>query len=192
MPNYEERILRSLRRITRSIDLYSRQLAHRYGLTGPQLVCLRTLLRRGPSTPSAIARDMDLSQATVTGILSRLEANGLLVRSRHDGDRRRVMVELTAKGANVVASAPSALQDIFSGRLAALSDADQQAILASLEQIVDMMGAGEMVPDPSLPASSEHLIDAQLLSIPVNPEANDSEHDARASDSVGPREENAT
>ncbi|HET9679389.1 MAG TPA: hypothetical protein VFP95_02375, partial [Gammaproteobacteria bacterium] len=35
---YDERILRALRRIIRAVDLYSRQLSHRHTLTGPQLV----------------------------------------------------------------------------------------------------------------------------------------------------------
>lgn len=150
MSTYEDGILRSLRRITRAIDLYSRQLASRHGLTGPQLVCLRTLARLGPCTPSDLAREMDLSQATVTGILDRLAAHRLLGRTRDAQDRRRVIVDLTASGRDVLQSAPSALQDIFSGRLAQLSEDERCSILKSLERVVEMMRAEEVVPEPSL------------------------------------------
>ena len=106
---FEDQILGSLRRITRAIDLYSRQLAARYGLTGPQLVCMRALEALGPSTPSTLARHVDLSQATMTGILDRLEQNGLVRRERNQDDRRRVTVSLTESGAGLLGRAPSAL-----------------------------------------------------------------------------------
>lgn len=139
--NYEEDILRSLRRITRAIDLYSRQLAARYGLTGPQLVCMRALEALGPSTPSTLARHVDLSQATMTGILDRLEQNGLVRRERNQDDRRRVTVSLTESGAGLLGRAPSALQETFVKRLAELPDYEQQLMKATLEKVVVMMGA---------------------------------------------------
>ena len=40
---YEEEILRALRRITRAIDLHGRSLVAPFGLTVPQLVCLRAI-----------------------------------------------------------------------------------------------------------------------------------------------------
>ena len=73
----KEDILRSLRRITRAIDLHSRHLAHTFGLTGPQLVCLRTVGARGKMTPSELAKQVSLSQATITGIIDRLAARQL-------------------------------------------------------------------------------------------------------------------
>ena len=138
---YDERILKSLRRITRSIDLYSRQLASRFGLTGPQLVCLRALAEDGPSTPSHLARRVDLSQATMTGILDRLEGNGLVRRVRDTEDRRRVHVSLTDAGQAVLDKAPSALQDKLVRGLAALDVEAQAAIATTLEQVVKMMDA---------------------------------------------------
>lgn len=161
MIHYEEEILRSLRRITRAIDLYSRQLASKHGLTGPQLVCLRTLLRLGPVTPSVLSREMDLSQATVTGILDRLAAQGLLGRTRHAEDRRRVIVDLTEAGRNVLRSAPSPLQDIFSGRLASLSVEERAAIHDSLERIVEMMRAEAI--DPEAPLAAEEPLSGVVV-----------------------------
>src|SRR5699024_4678289 len=45
---YELRILRAIRRITRSIALHSRQLAAYNNITAPQLVCLGTVIEKGP------------------------------------------------------------------------------------------------------------------------------------------------
>ncbi len=43
-------IVSALRRIIRAVDLHSKYLAQRYGLTGPQLVVLQSLEQRGPQT----------------------------------------------------------------------------------------------------------------------------------------------
>ena len=47
-PAIEEDILRSIRRIVRALDLYSRKLVRHFGLSGPQLSCLRLLDLHGP------------------------------------------------------------------------------------------------------------------------------------------------
>ncbi|HSL18147.1 MAG TPA: MarR family transcriptional regulator, partial [Methylomirabilota bacterium] len=60
-------VLAALRRIIRAIDLHSRSLVQRYGLTGPQLVVLKELIDRPPQSVSALAGAVNLSQATVTG-----------------------------------------------------------------------------------------------------------------------------
>ena len=140
----EEEILRALRRITRAIDLRSRKLANTFGLTGPQLVCLRALLFLGQTTPSKLAREISLSQGTVTGILDRLLARQLIKRNPSKNDRRLVEVELTDAGAALVKQAPSPLQEQFLEQLEALPLEEQESILRTLSRIVDMMGGGQL------------------------------------------------
>ncbi len=147
---FEENILRSLRRIMRAIDLHSRHLAASFGLTGPQLVCLRTLGLRDGMTPSELAKEVELSQATVTGIVDRLESRKLVTRLRDDRDRRRVFVRLTAGGRQLLDRAPSPLQDQFVQRLALLPEREQKAIDTMLKQVVDMMGAESLEAAPLL------------------------------------------
>lgn len=138
---HEERVLRALRRIVRAIDLHSRRLEHEVGLTGPQLICLRVLGQRGPLTAGDLARAVDLSQATLTGILDRLVKRRLVQRRRSTRDRRRVTITLSAEGQRVVATAPSPLQTRFAERLAALPERTQARLCATLEQVVGMMDA---------------------------------------------------
>ncbi|KCB40034.1 sugar-specific transcriptional regulator, TrmB family [Bordetella hinzii 5132] len=89
---YDLRILRALRRITRSIALHSRQLAAVSHITAPQLMCLRTVIANGPMTATAISREIHVSPSTVVGILDRLEDKGLIRRERGREDRRIVFV----------------------------------------------------------------------------------------------------
>ena len=92
---------------------------------------------------------MALSQATVTGILDRLEARGLVTRTRSASDRRRVLLALTAAGHTAAARAPAALHGPLMGRLAALPAEHQQRIHDALVAVATMMA-----PEPGGPGTS--------------------------------------
>ena len=146
----EESILRSLRKISRAIDLYSRKLAGEFNLTGPQLVCLKLLARGEPITPSELARQVSLSQATVCGILDRLEAKELVARERSTEDKRRVNVVVTVKGEALAGVAPSPLQETFARRLAGLPGTERESIEQTLIRVVEMMEADELEAAPMM------------------------------------------
>ena len=150
MNGREDRILRSLRRISRAVDLYSRKLAGSHQLTGPQLVVLRQLKREGPQAPGHLAKTVSLSQATITGIVDRLEARGLVARTRRTDDRRRVDVALTDLGVETVQNAPSPLQERLARRLGALPESEQRRLEDTLAQIVEMMEAHDLEAEPHL------------------------------------------
>ena len=144
----DERILGSLRRIIRAVDLYSRYLALRYSLTGPQLVCVRQLLKHGSMAPGALARLISLSPATVTGIIDRLEKRNIVTRERSKEDKRKVLIALTPEGERLVEKMPPPLHEAFSRRLEELSEDEQEEIDRVLARIVDMMEAQDMADSP--------------------------------------------
>jgi DNA-binding MarR family transcriptional regulator len=135
----ENEIIRALRRISRAIDLHSRELFQQCGLTAPQLATLLTIGKLQPVSVGRLASAIHLSQATVTGILVRLERSGLAARSRHQGDRRSVVVELTPRGGEVLQSGPSLLHEQFRQSLAALEEWERTQMLAVLQRIAHMM-----------------------------------------------------
>lgn len=145
-PSLEDSVLRSLRRIIQAVDLYSRQLVTDHGVTGPQLICLRQLALTGSMSPGELAGAISLRPATLSGILDRLEAQGLVTRERHLDDRRRLLVRLTANGQVLIERAPPSLQESFLLRFRALPSADQQQIDRLLRQLVSMMASGELDP----------------------------------------------
>ena len=146
----QNQVIVALRRITRAIDLHSRLLLQKSGLTTPQLTALQAIQRLQPVAVGAIARNIHLSQATVTGILGRLEKRGLVIRTRGDRDRRNVLVRLTDDGAESVREAPSLLQDRFHDELAKLHEWEQTMILATLQRIASMMDAEDIQAAPVL------------------------------------------
>ena len=168
----EWQIVASIRRIVRAIDLHSRHLAEEFGLTGPQLSVLQAASRLESATPGAIAREVRLSPATVTGIVSRLERRDLLRRSRGQVDRRTVRLELTDEGRRMIADAPSLLQDRFREELAHLEDWERSMILSVLQRIAGMMDAESLEAPPHLlPDSRDLSIHPSSSSSPIPDEA---------------------
>lgn len=158
----EESILRSLRKVSRAIDLHSRRLVATVHLTGPQLVCLRQLRDNPSMTPSELARAVSLSNATITGILTRLEHRGVVTREKSESDRRRVLLTLTDAGRRLVEQAPSPLQERFTSALHELPEANRTIIDTVLKQIVGMMGAEELDASPLL-ATGPILADPDVV-----------------------------
>ncbi|MCP1728497.1 DNA-binding MarR family transcriptional regulator [Natronospira proteinivora] len=155
---YDESILRALRRIIRAVDLYSRQLSVRHSLTGPQLVCMRQLVSGGAMTPGQLAREISLSPATISGILDRLERRGYLTRERRPEDKRQVLVQLTEDGRTVAENTPLPLHERFTERLSQLPETRQAEIDRVLQEVVTMMEAEEIDAAPLLanwPTGSE-------------------------------------
>ncbi len=146
----ENQIVAAIRRIMRAVDLHSRHLAEEHGLTGPQLATLQAAARLGEASTGALARAVHLSGPTVTGILDRLARRELIERTRSGQDRRSVTVTLTRSGAEVLAAAPSLLQDRFRRELVRLEEWEQTMILAMLQRIAAMMDAESLDASPVL------------------------------------------
>lgn len=148
--NYELRILQSLRRIIRAIEIHSQHLNHDYQITGPQLGCLLAIKQNGAMTPTRLARSLFLSASTVVGIVDRLEEKGLLARIRSTEDRRQVQICLTEAGDLLAARAPSPLQETLSCSLKNLPTLEQVSITLALDKLVSLMEAGEISAAPIL------------------------------------------
>ena len=143
-------VLMALRRIIRTIDLHSRTLEQRFGLTGPQILVLREVNRQGACSVGELARAAHLSQATITGIVDRLERKGIVRRRRSTKDKRRVLVRTTAAGQAVLDAAPPLIQDSFTAAFRELPHAEQHQILASLERLVALFEARSLPAGPVL------------------------------------------
>lgn len=145
-----DQVLMALRKIVRAIDLHSKSLVQKCGLTGPQLSILRELGKESPMSIGRLADRLSLSNATVTGIVDRMVQRKLLTKERSDEDRRRVMVEATKEGMKALEKAPSLLQEQFVQRLAQLEGWEQNLLLSQLQRVAHMMNAGGIDASPFL------------------------------------------
>ncbi|PZQ73158.1 MAG: MarR family transcriptional regulator [Variovorax paradoxus] len=77
--------------------LYKPQL-DKLGLTYPQYLVMLALWEEDGLMVSALGERLSLDSGTLTPLLKRLEANGLVARVRDVADERRVHITLTAAG----------------------------------------------------------------------------------------------
>jgi DNA-binding MarR family transcriptional regulator len=68
------------------------------GLTFPQYLVILALLDGAPQTVGALGARLDMDTGTITPLVKRLEAAGMVSRVRDRTDERRVLVDLTAAG----------------------------------------------------------------------------------------------
>ncbi|MCB1753228.1 MAG: MarR family transcriptional regulator [Gammaproteobacteria bacterium] len=145
-----EAILIALRRVIRAIDQHSRKLVQSHGLTGPQALVLNEIVRSGSLTGSRLAKNISLSQATVTDIVKRLEQKGLLAKKQDLVDKRKLHLLPTEQGRNLILTSVPLLQESFQQRLSELKEWEQTQLLASLQRIAEMMNAEDLDASPLL------------------------------------------
>jgi DNA-binding MarR family transcriptional regulator len=82
-----------LRELRIELSIATRRVAAATGLNDSDLDVLDVLARFGAQSPTALARRMGIHPATMTGVLTRLEKAGWILRRRDGTDRRSVQVE---------------------------------------------------------------------------------------------------
>lgn len=90
-----------------------RQLLTQLDVTYPQYLVLLVLWEKDDVTVSEIGERLFLDSATLTPLLKRLEAAGLLNRQRSRKDERQVVVTLTEQGAELRREAENIPESVF-------------------------------------------------------------------------------
>ena len=139
-----------LRQIIRSADMQDKEISRRTGLTPAQLMVMQTLREMFRLTTGELAKEMALTQATVTSILDRLEKKELVARERGTDDKRKVWVSLTDEGVELMKGAPTTQQDIFVRHFEDMQSWEQSTVVASLERISYMLNAHHLDAAPVL------------------------------------------
>jgi MarR family transcriptional regulator, organic hydroperoxide resistance regulator len=94
----EEQLCFSLYTASRAMTARYRPLLDELGLTYPQFLVMVVLWERGSSTIKEIDEALQLDYGTISPLLKRLEAAGLVNRERRRDDERSVNVVLTEAG----------------------------------------------------------------------------------------------
>jgi DNA-binding MarR family transcriptional regulator len=131
-------------------ELASKRLARTAGLTPSQLSVLRILTEFPEVSAGYLAQATQLKHATITSLIDKLEARGLISRRKCDEDKRRVWLRLLPAGKAALADAPDPLHQIFSERFNALPDWQQAMLIASLEQVTNLLDAENLEAAPVL------------------------------------------
>ena len=85
------------------------------GITYPQYLVLMVLWETDSIAVSEITRRLILNTNTITPVLKRMEAQGLITRQRSEEDERKVIVTLTPKGKELQIEAASIPEKLVAG-----------------------------------------------------------------------------
>jgi MarR family transcriptional regulator, organic hydroperoxide resistance regulator len=133
-------------------------MASQFGLTGPQLTVIKLLESLGDLSLSSLSERIRAQNSTVTGIIDRMEREGLVRRERSTADRRVVFIRLSEKGAKLARQIEVEPMEIFRSALFSLSQADLRdllRILNKLQKRVRARVAAEGAVDAAAPRTSE-------------------------------------
>jgi DNA-binding MarR family transcriptional regulator len=123
-----------IRQYQRDIDAFDQAVADRLGLSRTDLRCLDLVLeltRAGtPATPRRLAEAAGLTPSTITSVLDRLERAGYVRRIREQANRRQVLLQLTARFAEVTEEIFGPVAAEGMAQLAQLADADVDTLIA--------------------------------------------------------------
>ena len=131
---------------------------HRGALSLVHLMVLNLLEAEGPQSMGQLAEALDVSVASATGIVDRMERRGLVERERGEVDRRLILVSLTPAGAAVFSEMSARRRERLTRLVAALTDRQIAGLLEGLR---------------AMHAAGEHLFGREVPAGPVSPTAGD-------------------
>lgn len=111
------------------------------GLTYPQYLVMLVLWKQTPQTVGSLGVLLHLDSGTLTPLLKRMEAAGLISRTRDAHDERRVLIDATAKGRALRADAVH-----VPTRLAEGLEIDESAVSALRDQVRALVAALQASP----------------------------------------------
>lgn len=128
-------------RIRRALRREFEARAAELGITVAQYVVLKTLWQEDGMLTSLLAKAADCDGSTMTGLLDRLEAKGLLRRERCPEDRRAVRVFITPAGRELEAPLMEILTAMNQQALEGLTADDRGCLARCLARIGANLGA---------------------------------------------------
>jgi DNA-binding MarR family transcriptional regulator len=113
----------------------------RAGLSLTAAATLGRLQREGPARLTELAAAEGITQPSMTALVARLSAQGLVQRGEDPADRRAVVLSLTPAGADLLAQRRAARTTRLAPYLAHLSPDDLRSIAAAMPALTRLTGA---------------------------------------------------
>jgi MarR family transcriptional regulator, organic hydroperoxide resistance regulator len=121
--------------LTHAMNVRSRRMSRELGVTGPQRIVIRMINLMPGCSATDLAKALAMHPSTLTGILARLERDGMIERTVSEDDRRRSQLVLSAKGKRVDRSQKGTAEGAIRR---ALGRADDRLVEATRD-LVDLM-----------------------------------------------------
>jgi len=131
----------ALRQLVRLLHDSARMAQGRTGISGAQLFVLRVLAEHPGLSINDLAHRTMTHQSSVSVVVSRLLARGLVARHPSPDDRRRQLVTLTARGRALHRTSPAVVQERIVEAVRKLSPARRHGLADGLRGLAKALGA---------------------------------------------------
>ncbi|MDQ0634929.1 DNA-binding MarR family transcriptional regulator [Arthrobacter pascens] len=132
-PRLDRQVCFALYSASRAATAVYRPLLDELGLTYPQYLVMLVLWEEDPRGVKELGEELGLDSGTLSPLLKRLEALGLVERRRSGEDERRVAIHLTAAGRNLSSGATAIPQRLADA--AGLSPAELEQLRTTLGRL---------------------------------------------------------
>jgi MarR family transcriptional regulator, organic hydroperoxide resistance regulator len=133
--------MRLLWTIEHGLQRMSKRMEKEIGITGPQRLVLRVVGQFPGLSASELAHIVRLHPSTITGVLQRLVARGLLERQRDPSDTRRVRLRLKPKAAVYTRQAGGTVEKAVTEALERVGSSNVRAARKVLKEIAERFNA---------------------------------------------------
>lgn len=138
----EQRALNLFIALSRSSDSFQKAALRKaplpQGLTLSQVGVLEALMHLGPLPQNLVAQKVSKTKGNISVVVSHLESRGLVQRSRALEDRRRLLIQLTTTGRDLIAGYFPHMANGFAESAQVLTAEEQQKLTALCKKL----GAG--------------------------------------------------
>lgn len=124
-----------LRNICFEIKQKGREILADYELTPPQFNALQFLVDEGALTISELSSKLYLAPSTITDLIDRMEKSALVQRTRDNGDRRIVKVQVQERGYQVIEQVISRRCSYLKALMKDMNLEDMNQFIGYLEEI---------------------------------------------------------
>lgn len=132
--------------VVHRLDATSKRMSRHVGVTGPQRLALRVIGLFPGLSPGDLATILHVHPSTLTGVLQRLTDRRLVTRASHPLDRRRAVLQLTARGTKANGATAGTVEAAVGRTLANTSDGDVAATARVLGQLASHLDTQSTAP----------------------------------------------
>lgn len=121
-----------------SLMAHTRPSLREHALSDQQWRVLRVLGEHGAVDTGRVAREAFILGPSLTGVLARMERDGLIQRYRDAADQRRTVVEATPRGRKLVKRLSTRIEAYYAGIEAALGKPALTQLYGLLDQLIEL------------------------------------------------------
>ena len=121
-----------------SLMVRTRPRLREHGLSDQQWRVLRVLGEHGTVETGRVSREAYILGPSLTGVLARMERDGLVRRERDPSDQRRTVIEATAKGRKMVERLSHSVEAHYQWLEQSLGKQKLAQLYELLDQLIDL------------------------------------------------------